>query len=190
MQVHTFILESVSCLYALCYMQLLGESQYGLMGSTGSYTRRQQANLYILNATHFIFILMLLLQKQVIISCMSQSLVLSISVSQTAPCWHPNKPNPIPPTCTSSSIKFYSLSQNIILAKLLIINGTILLNYQSSVGVSIGCEVQLPTVWLKLLFFSLLLFFLGLKSSALNWSEPSGHRLRCIQNFNAPFSIV
>lgn len=85
--------------------------------------------------------------------------------------------------------KFNSLFLCIILAKLLIIYWTILSNYQSSVGVIVGCEVQPPTVWLKWLFFPLPRFF-GLKSSALNWSEPSGHRLRCSQNFNAPFSIV
>lgn len=86
--------------------------------------------------------------------------------------------------------KSNSLFLCITLAKLLIIYWTILSNYQSSVGVIVGCEVQPPTVWLKWLFFFPLPFFFGLKSSALNWSEPSGHRLRCSQNFNASFSIV
>lgn len=103
-----------------------------------------------------------------------------LNPKQIQPKHHP----PVPPV----QLKLNSLFLCIVLAKLLIINRTILSDYQSSVGVSIGSEVQAPTVWIKQLF-PLSLFF-GLMSSALDWSEPSGHRLRCIQNFNVAFSIV
>lgn len=66
--------------------------------------------------------------------------------------------------------KFNSLFLCIILAKLLIIYWTILSNYQSSVGVIVGCEVQPPTVWLKWLFFPFPVFWTQVKCFKLKWA--------------------
>lgn len=119
---------------------------------------------------------------------MSQCLVVSVSVSQTAPCWNPNKSNPTPPTCISSSITilFIISVHHIGRAANNKWNNIVKLSKQR------WCECWLwssgTNCLTKAVFFPFLFF--GLKSSALNWSKPSGHRLRCIQNFNVPFSIV
>lgn len=76
------------------------------------------------------------------------------------------------------------------------VNETILSNYQRGACERVGCEVQALAVLLKQLFppspppLPPLVFFFGFKSSALDLSKPSGQRLRCIQNFNVPLSIV
>lgn len=123
---------------------------------------------------------------------MSCCLVLSVSVSQTAPCWNPNKSNPTPPTCTSTSIKilFIISVHHIGKAANNKLNNIVKLSKQR------WCECWLWSSGTNcltkaaFLFFCSFFLFFGLKSSALDWSKPSGHGLRCIQNFNVPFSIV
>lgn len=106
------------------------------------------------------------------------------SLSQTAPCG--NKFDQIPPICTSRLIKieFIISGHHVGKAANSKWNNIVKLSKQRwsecwlwSSGTN--CPVKPPQH-----------FFFGLESSALDWNEPLGQRLRRIQNFNGPFSIV